>query len=82
MLHERSCSVKGAAQTVLYQKDTDKEIELGNFRSISCLPLIWKLLIGVASKEFITIRMLMKLSQVNRKVAEVIEVKARLQRAS
>ena len=38
-------------RTVLCQKDPAKGNEVGNFRPISCLPLIWKLMTGIISDD-------------------------------
>ena len=36
-------------KTVLCQKDPSKEIAVENYRPISCLPLMWKLMTGIIS---------------------------------
>ena len=38
-------------RTVLIQKDNSKGIEQSNYRPITCLPLVWKLLTGLISDE-------------------------------
>eukprot|EP00112_Aurelia_sp_Birch-Aquarium-sp1_P022216 Seg6175.2 transcript_id=Seg6175.2/GoldUCD/mRNA.D3Y31 product="hypothetical protein" protein_id=Seg6175.2/GoldUCD/D3Y31 len=38
-------------RTVLIQKDKSKGIESSNFRPITCLPLVWKLLTGLITDE-------------------------------
>ena len=38
-------------RTVLIQKDKSKGIESSNYRPITCLPLVWKLLTGVITDE-------------------------------
>ena len=37
-------------QTVLWQKDKTKGNAVDNYRPISCLPLMWKLLTGIISE--------------------------------
>ena len=34
-------------KTILCQKDPDKGNAVDNYRSISCLPLMWKLMTGI-----------------------------------
>ena len=43
------CLTKG--QTVLIQKDKSKENITSNYRPITCLPLVWKLLTGILADE-------------------------------
>ena len=38
-------------RTVLIQKDKSKGIESSNYRPITCLPLVWKLLTGLITDE-------------------------------
>ena len=38
-------------RTVLCQKDPSKGAEVGNFRPISCLPLMWKLMTGIIADD-------------------------------
>ena len=38
-------------KTVLIMKDKEKGRDVKNFRPITCLPLMWKLLTGVLSEE-------------------------------
>ena len=52
--HLQSCITRGEVPdwmttgwTVLLLKDKSKENEVSNYRSITCLPLIWKLLTGI-----------------------------------
>ena len=38
-------------RTILLQKDKEKGMAANNYRSITCQPLVWKLLIGVIAEE-------------------------------
>ena len=38
-------------RTILMQKDKEKGKAASNYRTITCLPLVWKLLTGVIAKE-------------------------------
>ena len=39
-------------RTILMQKDKEKDKAASNYRPITCLPLVWKLLAGVIAEEF------------------------------
>ena len=38
-------------RTILMQKDKEKGKEASNYRPITCLPLVWKLLTGVIEED-------------------------------
>ena len=41
-------------RTCLIQKDENKGNDVSNFRPITCLPLMWKLLTGILAEEVYT----------------------------
>ena len=48
----RECArVDGQGRTVLIQKDTAKGAQASTYRPIACLPMMWKLLIGVTGEK-------------------------------
>ena len=51
-LHTKKCSeVDDKGRTVLIMKDPEKGTSLGNYRPITYLPVIWKMLTGIISEE-------------------------------
>lgn len=59
-------------KTVLCQKDPKKGVVVDNFRPISCLPVMWKLLTSVFADSFLSVMMYCLLSR--RDVGEVVKV--------
>ena len=45
-----------SGKTVLCQKDIEKGNAVDNYRLISCLPVMWKLMIGVIADNILHIR--------------------------
>ena len=57
-------------RTVLCQKDPRKGNTADNYRPVTCLPLMWKLLTGVIAEEMYKYLELEKFLQKNKKDAE------------
>ena len=56
-------------KTILFQKDPGKGNAVDNYRPISCLPLMWKLMTGMIPNSVYEYLEIYKLLQLNRKNA-------------